>query len=1040
MIALQDLLFRKGVEPVQKENATIKSQTTTRIRGGTTATTTPAAPTKQTATLLAPRARYILATEVANTTLKTLADALKNPPLHQPSKAKTSPLEDARKPTAPRQGNTKNSSASQRPLKERSVSQASNATKRPAPRRSSSYSSIPTSGTEPGLIATAECTRIAFAYLGTVEATRLLGKDTQDLQYENGVVALIGKLVALGLDGLAIKELRTLKRRLDTYLGSDDATKQDSKREEQAMTVQKDGLAALLSFATIELDSPAVPLVASYQIYVLRLIAKLKKPRTVEAAWEYLQLTAASSPVNLLCSMAKDSNSRTKAARQLESLAQIVFALCPSISTKDDSNQTRPSAEIVLKLQQLGFVIKKEWWDMVQHRGNDDSELLDPFAKCVVAFARRSHLTPAENYRLAEFLYLDLIGKRLAPGSLKTTTTLTKTLSSLAQIAGLPKEALKWLEPPGATTSTIDASGAKQTIRLIRIATISLEADLKGDNTPKTQQAVASALQALNGSLGGSQADLESLLVEMNALRRVATRLLVAQLTAPEPELAHLSLERQAISIVAASIHFSARFVGSPLLADADVKTQSRHKERIDMAWKCWKSNIDSVLSCCRRIITSQEQWQQLDAVIQESVQLMHRFEQEIASGSMPALETKALISSMIVKLSNAYWAVHLQLRKASLGPDNYVTAMQRSIDLILSRTLEEAQDGHLSMKLERYGEALEDLGRGAGSRRAFQDCIRVLLSPETLQLISERAAGSSMEGTFSSKGPLSVLARALKAYHRSFLKFSIQSTEDLAFYDDLELQAGTRGALLEWQLGFYLRTLSRNRQWDSKLDQSVLTIVERLRTLYIQEVFPVRHLRLSLSLLQLTQYFDQVQLCHDSAINAASSTKSEDNGLLRYAPHLQALHDLRNSMQQQFLPTSTIKCSCAVWESLLATSATWDAFTEDMDNVEDWLKDLTASVECLNARGEEYLALPVLHILIQALVLKNGPDASELVIAQTTMSLQFLRLGYTGKAGLCSAKAERTIENQCVSTEARLRWHLAYAEYLLAIGNSPKW
>src|SRR5690349_170016 len=77
--ALQELLFKKNEDPVEKENVRVRVQATARRRAGTTAAATGDS-LKQPSIALAPKQRYILATEVANTTLKTLADALKNSP------------------------------------------------------------------------------------------------------------------------------------------------------------------------------------------------------------------------------------------------------------------------------------------------------------------------------------------------------------------------------------------------------------------------------------------------------------------------------------------------------------------------------------------------------------------------------------------------------------------------------------------------------------------------------------------------------------------------------------------------------------------------------------------------------------------------------------------------------------------------------------------------------------------------------------------------------------------------------------------------
>jgi separase len=232
---LQDLLLPNTAEPAQKENVKRKkadSAPTTARRRAATATSTATDQTKQATSSLAPRDRYILATEVANTTLKSLAEALKTqpPPRSRPAtKAKPTSNENTQKLSRPRLGHTKSSSIAIHPLKERSVSQAVNSPKkRPSSRRSSSYSSCVHTGPDPGLVQTAECSRVAFAYLGTPEAVKVAGKDSPELQLENGVLALIGKLVAHGLDTLAIKEMRILKRRLDKYLGRD-VEKQDTR-------------------------------------------------------------------------------------------------------------------------------------------------------------------------------------------------------------------------------------------------------------------------------------------------------------------------------------------------------------------------------------------------------------------------------------------------------------------------------------------------------------------------------------------------------------------------------------------------------------------------------------------------------------------------------------------------------------------------------------------------------------------------------------------------------------------------------------------
>jgi len=123
-----------------------------------------------------------------------------------------------------------------------------------------------------------------------------------------------------------------------------------------------------------------------------------------------------------------------------------------------------------------------------------------------------------------------------------------------------------------------------------------------------------------------------------------------------------------------------------------------------------------------------------------------------------------------------------------------------------------------------------------------------------------------------------------------------------------------------------------------------------------------------------------------------------------------------------------------------VATVSSWHALGERIDNLEEWLRDTEASVEYLNAKGEEYLALPVLQLRVRVLDMQDSSDSSERVNALCNLGLQFLHLGYTGKAGLSFAKAECLMQHRGASTESQLRWHIGYAEYLLAAGNSAKW
>jgi separase len=90
-------------------------------------------------------------------------------------------------------------------------------------------------------------------------------------------------------------------------------------------------------------------------------------------------------------------------------------------------------------------------------------------------------------------------------------------------------------------------------------------------------------------------------------------------------------------------------------------------------------------------------------------------------------------------------------------------------------------------------------------------------------------------------------------------------------------------------------------------------------------------------------------------------------------------------------------------------------------------------------AKGEEYNCIPALRLLSKAREMQKDQDPTELITSYCTLGSQLLQLGYSGKAGLAFAKVETLINNKRTSTEAKLRWHTGYAEYLLQIGNLAK-
>ncbi|KAF2110037.1 cell division-associated protein-like protein [Lophiotrema nucula] len=1052
---LQGLLLETSEPVAQKENVRVRGskllsvQSTAKRKGTTTST---AAATIE-ATKLAPssptaRERCILATEAANLTLKSLADALKSQPAPQLARKSPKPTsnENACEPPKARTKLTKSASASLKPLQERSVSQVINSPKKPSPlRRSSSYTSCITGGPERGIIATANCARIAFTYLRTPEASKIAGKDGPGLQLENGILALIGKLVAHKLDSHAVKELRVLKRRLERFLGTgkdtSDASAAGKSSSKLPAPAEKETLASLLDFGEVDCSSPALPIIITHQLYTLRIIALSKRPRTIEAAWEHLTLVNPSSPANLLSHIGQTLDGRAKAARQLESLAQILLSLCPGISAEEDpaagKSQLLPSPETVLMLQHLALKIRQTWWTLAKHQGNKHKELLEPLSKYLSAFARRSSLAPMRKYRTAESLFEDLLGEDKGVSSAQhgmcPEPVLARCLSSLAQAAGLHDEALRYLGS-SAPSSPSKGSSARDAVRLVQIATLCFESSLKNELRPDLGEKLGDALEALSGGLGGSPSDLDCLFTEVNAFRRLATRALSVNVIATNATSTVSPLRSESLRITAASVHFCARFIGTEP-AESDAKAQIWYNDRLLRVVKYLKSIVDSVLVCSKQEMDTEWQWSNFDSLVQDCIFLLHACQ---AHAQLPEG-----LQLPWVRLSNACWAIYLRIRQAD-GYKTTVDAMTRSICILEGRPLAEQRAGLLVMKLEKLGELHDSFDHKEDSRVAFSTCIKSLIEDGALQTAIDLASKSPVLRIFEDSGCTGSLGRVIKLFQRSYIKGGLQSPDDAAFFDNVELPIVGRGLMLEWQLALYLRTLSKNRPWDVALNPSIHTIALRLAELYTSTEYPVRRRRAAILYLRLAHAHPEIVPNNDNSFgsglgHSCTASGGFDADLAQYETHLAAMEKFVPELRQPSPSLETLRGCLATWQTLVESATSWADIARRVDDPEHWLQELQLLADFLGAKGEDYIRIAVLHLMTRILKLEDDVDSSKLMITLCSLALQYLRLGYSGKAGLTFVQAESFMSTKATTTEAKIQWYLGYAEYLLKIGSIAK-
>jgi separase len=406
--------------------------------------------------------RYKLATDVVNVSLKVLNDA-----------TKTSAPSPSQSPT----------------------------TKKPA---------------QSGLTAVAECARIAFAHLRSARSA-----NDESLQLETGMLALSSKLVALGMDMLAMKELRILKTCIHRR----------SEGTSLTSSSEKETLATLLYLECNTADVKVLSLAISYHMTVLRLVVNSGRPATIEATLPHVSLDNPISAAALVLRSVELSEDKTKAAKQLDTLSKLVLSMCPSPSSTADHTshpQTHTSPDIAFRLQTTALLIQTKWWPLAGHKANFQKEIHEPLVRYIDAYRRRAQDQGPLAYKQAIECVSILVELDKLENSFSTpSTALYKSLSALAESFGLQDEALRYNEIMSSASNKV--SGSDMSLHFtIRSMALCLNRDNHLDLTMLRGQ-ISSCKTQLGDNLTLPASSVDEMLIELAKLRKTTTKLLTQE-------------------------------------------------------------------------------------------------------------------------------------------------------------------------------------------------------------------------------------------------------------------------------------------------------------------------------------------------------------------------------------------------------------------------------------------------------------------------------------------------------------------------------
>ncbi|PNY27054.1 Separin [Tolypocladium capitatum] len=1027
VVTLKELLLPESESAAPRSKPTARATKTTATPKPKTTVATQKAAGAQCDELLGTRERTVLATHVINATLKSLAEAAKPPPPPTPCIRNG----DLRR-SASRRSLRRSTSAPLSPLRPRTLNRVAT-----SPSVTAKNTKLVPPSHSIGCLATVECARVAFTFLRSVKGPVQDGQ--ADFQLENGMSALAGKLLALGMHDQALKELSILKRRLDGPPPT--AATKNTKATPADTNPVAAGIADLLAFHG-SISKQSLPTITTCQTQVLKLVSATKKPAHIEALLPALRETNPSSPINLLSRLAEGSDKEApKAARQLASVSQLLLSIVPSVSGSEDAVAMEPRLSpiptVAFALQALAFQTQLKWWKLAGHQGNVDDEILSPFTRCIRALVRRQKPDDGSAYRAIATAFegiMQIIRSQKhqpATSSKSPLAAIYQILGSTAHAARQYDEAYRWLQ-------SLKSYLCPQTDSSVHICSVSariLAAALKASEMgADIEQLVREVTDGLDGSLSGTMTDLNELLESLSAARRSVVGLLMNTL---DPNSTSTPVSEEISSLLKTFIlrypRFVRRWMGTRPAKDASAKQVLQFDQRRQMVMQSINQILDAALTVVKCGIQARSmEWQLVDDVLQHCASLLGRVSDPVLSTA----KTEQL-GVYHVKISSLYFSEFLELRKmpcrSKEANKQLLQALSRSIDAVKERTAAEKDKAQLSTKLEIFA----DLCKGAGR---IDDAVRTLRSICTH--MAEDGVLSDVAAALATKAPSLAWAATEKASSLSRTLRSIakldRSWNDWTFF----LPEAERAAVLEHLM--HLSSSNSTSFQPLRLHDPSLTALLRMYTL---EKYPIRRLRVLLHLFYQNigdedQAYELASHLDQAMQQLQKKDKAEDASLSHYIPHLRAYHAFMSALADgdTSLPISVVEGSVSSWKTMTEACRTKEDLYAVIDDPESLLDHLQSLNHLADLRGESQLQLSISELsiaLAKAIADCAGSIRDSLVLNHSHLAAQHVNTGRYTEAQKALEETRALIEqNEGISRGVVADFCLSQAEYYAGIGS----
>lgn len=953
--------------------------------------------------------RLVLATEVFNTASKALSDALQR---NAPPKAPLQPTSPNRLVSSPKK--------------------PSNKPTKPTP----TANGLPADN----LIPTAECAILALTTLRNLKGENSPKTNSANLQLEQGACILAGRLIALGANELAYRELRALKRRLqEIILLLSTKTSKDRSTQDGKADSAKETTADLLTFSHMESAGPVLSLLVSFQSHVLKLIAAERKASVIEKTCKALSASNSSSPAGIIVRSLDAGNiNKDKAAMQLISTSTTILSFSSTLqkaaASMADSTTTRSTRLFsALTLQLLSMEYRIMSWELSGHMGDSKREFLDPLSRFLDAFTNSDSTIDSSAFTSLSTT-LQGLQSRMAKCQMKEAThswKISYSFGKIAQEASCLKEALKHFS--SAAEKITEEDPMALSLIQCRIATIYLYLFKNNKVYPSVVESLATAALGLKSANRGSASDLETLLVESARLKKIAMAKLGELLSSDKnlPKGMLMSI----MDFLHAFIRFLRRYISrqQPNSAESEMDIQM---QALINAKNIIITAAESAIALGKMSLLNQlPPWGDLQPIFSDSARLLNSFEQLHTDDIGEGLDWR----TTLVKLSNLFWSRYLKRKESGAGYEELIPLLDQSVSLLQGCPISQRITGFTTLKLERLAHLYLDARMGAKSIACFERSIQEYVDAGKLEEQIAYLSGKPPHVCLQdSKSPGFNLTRVLSSYLKMQLRRP--TNDDDGIFEGKQLDAGSRGFLLEWQLGLLAEFPSHDLA-SEKFKNMFQELLSEILSLYSSDQYLVRRLRVVRLVLRFAlNHPDSLEntiaesLTEDAQSHLSNLSADVQHG--PYAPFVTNSLRLILLFRDGDMKEEDFQNIISFWASTIRDCTDWKSIQSVIDDYDILLAQAQAASDYLEARGYWKLQLAASEISLRVYEVQEARDSSSLILALSRCALQYCRLGDHKAALDLLDRAKRRLIIGDVSCYAVITYQLALAEFNMETNN----